>query len=115
MCLNRARVEYLARRMDDDGYLRACLPSYAAIAWTRDHASPGTPIFAAGTHALAYAADPALMASPFTEEGPFSPAEIRRALAEAHYGYAILPAGVEVFGPQKPEFADANFAVYRLP
>jgi hypothetical protein len=115
MCLNLARIQYAARRMDDDSYLRASLPSYAALAWTNGHASSGTSIFAAGTHALAYAADPGLFSSPFPEEGPFSPIEIRRALADRHYGYAILPTGVNVFGDQNPEFADANFAVYRLP
>jgi len=115
MCLNLTRIQYAARLMDDDGYLRASLPSYAALAWTNSHASAGTSIFAAGTHALAYAADPALVSSPFPEEGPFSRVEIRRALAERHYGFAILPSGVNVFEDQKPEFADANFAVYRLP
>jgi hypothetical protein len=115
MCLNAGRVKYLARLTDDGQYLRASLPSYAAIAWTRDHAVQGTPVFAAGTHALAYAADPVLFASPFPEEGPFSATEIRSLLAEAHYGYAILPVDFDVFGPQAPEFADANFAVYRLP
>jgi hypothetical protein len=115
MCLNLDRIRYVARMTDDDAYLRATLPSYPAIAWTREHAATGTPIFAAGTHALAYAADPALFFSPFPEEGPFPPAEIRRAVTEARYGYAILPVAVNVFGAQKPEFTDAHFAVYRLP
>ncbi len=114
MCLNLDRIRYFARLTDDEAYLRAALPSYPAIAWTRGHAAKGTPIFAAGTHALAYAADPALFFSPFPDEGPFPPAEIRRALTEARYGYAIVPVAVDVFGAQKPEFADAHFAVYRV-
>jgi hypothetical protein len=115
VCLNLDRIRYLARMTDDDAYLRAALPSYAAIAWTREHAAKGTPIFAAGSHALAYAADPALFFSPFPEEGPFPPEEIRRALTEARFRYAILPVAADVFGAQKPEFADAHFAVYKLP
>jgi hypothetical protein len=115
MCLNLDRIKYLARAIDDDAYLRASLPSYAALKWTRDHAAAGQPVFAVGTHALAYAGDPESIASLFSGEGPFSPMEILHALARTHYGYAILPAGLNVFGAQQPEFADANFAVYRLP
>jgi len=115
MCLNLPRIKYLARAVDDDGYLRASLPSYAALKWTRDHAAAGQPVFAVGTHAVAYAGDPESIASPFSDEGPFSPPAILGALARAHYSYAILPAGLNIFGAQEPEFADANFAVYRLP
>lgn len=118
MSVNLDRVKYLARLSTDDSYLRANLPAYAAISYTRDHARPGDRILAVGARSLAYAAEPAAMSSPFPDAGPFDPAEIRRAIDHGNFAFAIVPSRVDaraIFGPRAPQFADSNFGVYSIP
>lgn len=118
MTVNVERMKYMARLMDDDSYLRGTLASYAAIAWTREHPIDRKRIVAAGTHSIAYAAEPALMDSMFAEEGPFPAGEIKKAIDTGRYGYAIVPSNFDaeaIFGARKPEFADIHFKVFRLP
>ena len=118
MSLNRARLEYMARRMDDNAYLSQSLPAYAAIQWTGRHADRGRLTLAIGADAAAYAEDPRTMASLFSGEGPFPPEEVRRAIAGANYEYVIIPRKADlaaIFGAKTPQFEDSRFAVFRLP
>jgi hypothetical protein len=118
MSLNIPRLQYLAGRLDRESYLKQSLGSYAALAWVRDHASGNARILAVGTHAAAYAPDPALMNSPFPEDGPFPVGEVQREIASGNYRYAIISksANVDViFDRRAPGFEDSHFAVFELP
>lgn len=116
MTVNRQRLAYIARTMDRDSYLRQTLPSYGALAWLRDHAPAKSPILAIGTHALAYAPDPALVDSPFNEQGPFPSDRIAAAIESKRYRYAIVSRdGSPAFASETAAFADDHFVVYQLP
>ncbi len=118
MSLNVPRLEYLAGRMDRDTYLAESLSSYPAIAWVREHGAAGASILAIGTHAVAYAPDPASMTTLFPDEGPYPAAEARDAIAGRAYRYVIISRNADlaaIFGAKSPEFADSHFAVFGLP
>ncbi len=117
MSINLPRLEYAAYRMSAGDYLSQALPSYAALAWIRDHA-PHARILAIGTHALAYAPDPEKMNSPMDDDEPFNPIEVRKFTTSDRYQYVIITKSADlpaIFGANAPVFDGASFAVYQLP
>jgi Dolichyl-phosphate-mannose-protein mannosyltransferase len=118
MSLNLPRLQYLVGRFDRESYLKQSLGSYGALAWVRDHGPADARILAIGTHALAYAPDPAFMTPLFTEDGPFPLGDVQREIASGNYRYAIISKSSNVhaiFERRAPDFEDSHFAVYKLP
>jgi hypothetical protein len=118
--INGPQLALFSGRIDQAGYLRQTLITYAPLEFLRNHASSDERIFAVEVFSRAYAPNPVMVDSELCgAAGSCAAVDVLRELERGNYTYLILPdkpmygAVVESLR-QASSFDSGQYAVYRL-